>query len=318
MNQNKVKLLIVGATPESTGVGGVTMHVERLLQYLDKKGFAYELFEYKKASIFSVLKIFRHSEIIHLHICNPYYMFLLSLICKLLGKNYIMTLHGKYVEGVQRPWPLISFCIKNARIPIVLNHDSFEACQKINNKTVLIPAFIPPQKKERLESEIVEMVDAIHAKDHKVVVTYGGKVRNDVNGQEIYGIDFLVSYFKSKDKFELIISDPTGDYSRKYTERFANIHFIDHPHSLYELIKITDVFVRNTSKDGDSLSVKEALYLKKPVLCTDVVERPEGVLLFKYSDICSFDACMNESEREVNTIVESGEEKLLNLYRTMI
>lgn len=48
------------------------------------------------------------------------------------------------------------------------------------------------------------------------------------------------------------------------------------------------MIIRNTPTDGDSLSVKEALYLHKPILATDAVSRPKGVILFKYNDEESF------------------------------
>ena len=82
-------------------------------------------------------------------------------------------------------------------------------------------------------------------------------------------------------------------------------------------MKITDIFIRNTSKDGDSLSVKEALFLKKRVLCTDVVERPGGVQLFKYSDKKSFEACLKQNEPSNMPDVESGEVKIIELYNSL-
>ena len=72
--------------------------------------------------------------------------------------------------------------------------------------------------------------------------------------------------------------------------------FIDQPHSYFELLKNVDVFVRNTSTDGDALSVKEALYLNKPALCSDVVDRPAGTILFRYSDDASFTRALEEAK----------------------
>ena len=311
-------LLVIGTTPSEKSVGGVSIHVERMLQYLHKKRFPYHFFNYRSEPLLQVIPKIWNTSVVHLHICNPYYMFFLAFVCKLFGKKYIMTLHGKYVEGVQKPWQLIRFCVKMSLIPIVLNQESLDTCQKINKRTILIPAFIPPQKKESLELEIIQMVEKIHASGRLAVVTYGGKYVKDVNDQEVYGVDFLISFFKSNENYELVVSDPSGDYSRRYDDDITNIHFIDHPHSLFELIKRADLFVRNTSKDGDSLSVKEALYLRKPVLCTDVVARPKGVLLYKYSDMLSFKSCLSESKFKVCSDVESGEEKLLNMYQSLI
>lgn len=59
-----------------------------------------------------------------------------------------------------------------------------------------------------------------------------------------------------------------------------------------------DVFVRNTSTDGDSISVREALYLGLKALCTDVVDRPNGVILFKYNDEQSLKRALGNVKKE--------------------
>ena len=315
MNNN---LLIVGATPKSAGVGGVTVHVERLLQFLTKKGFQYELFDYKKESLFGIFGKVKCSNLIHLHICNPFYMFLLAVICRICRKKFVLTLHGKYTETEQKPWVLIKYAIKKATVPIVLNQLSYDACIGINPRTTLIPAFIPPQKEDVLEPDVKDIVEKIHSEGKKVAVTYGYDDFVDANGKEVYGVSFLLPLFNSNKDHSLIVSNPTGCYKRKYAEAYPNVYFIDHPLSLYELLKISDVFVRNTSKDGDSLSVKEALYLHKRVICTDVVERPEGVCLYKYSDKESFMSCMDSDIDYSNVEAESGEEKILDLYHQLI
>lgn len=315
--ETPTRLLIIGTTPSSAGVGGVTVHIERFLQHLDKEQYPYDMFDYKKEPFMKVFGKIKQSKAVHLHICNPYYMFILAVACVFYRKKFFLTLHGKYIQGVQKPWTLIKYAIKNSFVPIVLNKESLDACRRINPNTTIIPAFIPPQTDEKLESEITDLVKSLHAKGKLVAVTYGYDEVYDVNGNEIYGIDFLISFFNERNEYDLIISNPTGNYKKKYTACEENIHFIDYPHSLFELMKITDIFIRNTSKDGDSLSVKEALFLKKRVLCTDVVERPDGVQLFKYSDKKSFEACLKQNEPSNTPVVESGEFKIRELYRSL-
>jgi len=47
------------------------------------------------------------------------------------------------------------------------------------------------------------------------------------------------------------------------------------------ILNISDIFIRSTTYDGDSVSIREALYLGKQVIASDSVSRPEGCLLFK-------------------------------------
>ncbi len=59
----------------------------------------------------------------------------------------------------------------------------------------------------------------------------------------------------------------------------------DVPHPLtVRLIAASDVFLRTTLYDGDSISVREALQLGVPVVATDNGMRPAGVHLIPRSD----------------------------------
>jgi len=51
------------------------------------------------------------------------------------------------------------------------------------------------------------------------------------------------------------------------------------------LIARSDVFVRPTLQDGDSISVREAVALRVPVVASNVGTRPEGVTLFDAGDV---------------------------------
>jgi glycosyltransferase involved in cell wall biosynthesis len=62
----------------------------------------------------------------------------------------------------------------------------------------------------------------------------------------------------------------------------------DMPHALtLRAIQECDLLLRTTLYDGDSISVREALYLGTPVIATDNGMRPEGVVLIPPSDSAS-------------------------------
>lgn len=46
-----------------------------------------------------------------------------------------------------------------------------------------------------------------------------------------------------------------------------------------------DMFIRPTNTDGDALSIREALTLKKPAIASNVCKRPEGTVLFENRNI---------------------------------
>src|SRR5207253_295641 len=59
---------------------------------------------------------------------------------------------------------------------------------------------------------------------------------------------------------------------------------VDHEQCL-ALMARSDVFVRPTLMDGDSISVREALALGVPVVASNVGTRPEGTLLFQAGNV---------------------------------
>lgn len=310
-------ILIIGPDIKLWGVGGVTIHVRRLLDYLAKIEFKYVFIDYKSVGLLGLSREIIHHRLIHVHISNPVYQFIIVLICRLLKKSVLVTLHGDYGRFSEFKNRLVRKSMELASVPIVINEKSYNACKRLNSRTVLIPAFIPPQKEECLQPEVEGIIDRLHEEGRKVFSTNASNVAVDKFGNDIYGIDFLVRYFKDSTDKALLISDPSGNYQKRYLDLYSSsVIFINYPHSYFEVLKRSDYFVRNTSTDGDALSVKESLYLGKPTLCTDVVDRPKGVRLFRYCDITSFERCINTDDSG-GIIVENGAEKIVLVYEAM-
>lgn len=313
---NNRPLLIIGPDLKLHGIGGVTMHVQRLRDYLENQKYHFNFKDYKNNRLFDLLKEVLKVDVVHLHVSNPVYQFILVLCCKIIGKRVVMTLHGNYGRFSKYKNFLVRSSIRMADVPILINQKSYDVCRKYNKKSQLIPAFIPPQKKESLQKDIVTLVEDCHSKKQIVVSTNAYNISFDKNGNEIYGIDFLIRFFEKTNGYVLLLSDPSGNYKKKYSSKIENVYIINYPHSYYELLKLADIFVRNTSTDGDALSVKESLFLKKPTLCSDVVDRPGGVQLFKYNDAETFSKCLMEANAHESNI-ENGAKKLLDIYMNL-
>ena len=238
--------------------------------------------------------------------------------CKLFRKRTVITLHGNYGRFGWFKNLLVRICIRLSTVPIIINEKSFEICRRFNKDTLLIPAFIPPQKKEHLQPQIVDLLKQLGDEGKKIVSTNAFNVSYDKDGNDTYGIDFLVQYFNTNRSASIVISDPSGNYKKRYPNlQSKSVFFIDYPHPYFELLKHVDFFVRNTSTDGDALSVKEALYLGVPTLCTDVVDRPEGVRLFRYCDKESFEKAL-QTPVEGNRHIENGAEKIIEVYKELL
>jgi glycosyltransferase involved in cell wall biosynthesis len=92
--------------------------------------------------------------------------------------------------------------------------------------------------------------------------------------------------------------------------------------SFVRLIEMADMVVRPTNTDGDALTIKEALYLGKPVLASDVVKRPDGTNLFKNRDVADMaDKMAVMLERNKNNFHDSGDDSKIryyDLYRNLV
>ena len=59
-----------------------------------------------------------------------------------------------------------------------------------------------------------------------------------------------------------------------------------------------DLFLRLTGTDGNSVSVLEAQYYNCPVIASDVVPRPDGVVTYQYEN---FDDLLNTVVSTINS-----------------
>ena len=72
----------------------------------------------------------------------------------------------------------------------------------------------------------------------------------------------------------------------------------------FEILKLSDCLIRNTTTDGDSISIKEAIYLNKKVIATNCVDRPEGIKLI---DVNNYD----QIEKEILRCYSNQKKKIL-------
>lgn len=289
------KVLLIGTLPQTAGVGGVTIHIDRLLRSLKKEGYPIYLCDYKATSFITQVQTIMKYNIIHIHASNPLLRLFYVLVCAFFNKKSVLTIHGdigrfsflkNYFDRLA-----ITFC----SIPILINLNSFIKAKSWNKHSKLLSVFIPPIGEENLPDFIINWINYQHKKNKSVYATNASGLNYTVSGEEIYGILPLLKYFKNNKEFSLIISDPSGQYE-KYNDRQNNILFISNQHSFFEILKLSDGMIRATATDGDSISVKESLYLGKQTIATDRVIRPRGVILFKYGDLDSLDIALHRKK----------------------
>lgn len=313
------KILIIGKTPPP--IGGVTIHVNRLLEILKYKSIDFDFYDLKHFSIFSFIVETKKHDLIHLHASSPYLRLLFCFICKFLSKQSIITYHGdlgrfnifsNYVDFLS---------VKHCKYPIVLNDSSLNIALKYNKNSKLLSAYIPPIKNEKLNEYIIQTLSNFRKRFSFIISTNAFNYTIDKNGVEIYGISELIEFFYQFPKYGFVISDPSGNYKKRYPSVSDNILIINTPHPFYKVLDYADCFIRYTSTDGDSLSIHEALEQGIPVIATDVVSRPSNVYLIhrgdnkelkKAIDFISSNFQYNKNKKENNN------NELIDFYKQLL
>jgi len=281
INNKAKQLLILGKIPPP--IGGVTIHVKRLLKLIQGEGIVCDFFDLNKFKLFNFLRKMFNSEIAHCHSNNRLFLFLFSLTGIIFKTKTIITIHGN-VKSLNKFYNFFEMLsIRFCYIPIVLNDKSYSYALKQNKRSVIISSFLPPLKSDLYLSEnILLEIENLKNNYNHIFSTNASDYAFDKNGIEIYGILKLVDIFKELTHLGIVISDPTGEYFKRLKGKLTpNILIIPYPHSFSGILTHTDSFIRATTTDGDSISIKEALYFKKNVISSNCVNRPNGVITYE-------------------------------------
>lgn len=284
--QPATRLLLVGQIPPP--IGGVTIYIQRLQQSLDAHAIPYGFSHLRKDPKLKLIKdLWQHSHI-HLHVSNIYVVIAYLLAAKLLGKYSIFTLHanaGRYAAF--RSWAE-RWAFRLANQPIVINEASEKLTKHLHPKLKRISAFIPPAKPAPLPAEIQKSIQQAKKKYATLFCTNASVLDYDKNRRDIYGVFYLLALFKQFPEMGLVVSDPSAAYAAFWKQQGIalppNVILLSGLHDFVAVIQACQVFVRATSTDGDSLSVKEALFLEKTVMASNCVDRPPNCLLFDWED----------------------------------
>lgn len=288
---NSARILIIGSKPPP--IGGVTIHVNRLLYHLEVHGVSFMYLDLKDVTFGTLIKeIIQHSKI-HIHSSNVYVRFLITFLGFILFKKVDFTLHGdlgRYNSKFKNYLDI--FAIYLSSTPILLNSKSFEKAKRYNKNSVISSSFYSPNyEDELLKPQIRSSILNHKNKFQFQFCTNAYNLSFDKENQEIYGLFELIELFAIYTQYSLVISDPSGAYlseiQNRKIELTKNILLISCQHSFYKVIEMSDAMIRNTTTDGDSISVKEGLYLNKLVYCTSVVERPNQVIVYSKGEFLS-------------------------------
>lgn len=288
------KILLIGTIPSP--IGGISVHIDRFLHlYGENEETKIGVFDSKKRTlffandatkkIFEILSYFLKCDILHIHISNDSIKLLFVLLGKLFFKKVIYTHHNSIVKNKSIFRLMYWLC----DIVILVNDEKIDTSLIIDKKTAVIPAFLPPYKIEHLPKEVEDILTKFD-----FVISTNCYFYNLFEGKHVYGFDLIVDAFyllSVQNKIHntlLLLVDPSNT-TRDFVEELLHEKEFGSNKALYlsnkidfvSLIQKSNITIRATRTDGDSLSVRESLFYSVPVIASDVVVRPVGTVLFR-------------------------------------
>lgn len=307
---NKRKIAIIGPYPPP--YGGISVHIQRVLSYLDKANYSYDFYLENKAEdgtlahykfygfkkLVSFFKLLSEKYILIHHHSPDWKTRVILLIYGMLGKNVYLHIHGASLRDTVESGGVKSFLIRRfLRFVNVVadNKEIAQTAQKYSPKSVVvIDAFLPPLYKEDIYKEFVAKYGRVLENRNYIISMVGWFTYCE--GKDLYGFDLaLQALQKLKEginKDALLLVSINGVRSEKLHLKAKNyitknnlnnnaLFIYEELPEIWPIYIVSSVFIRPTCTDGSALSVKEAAWFETPVIASDCVPRPEGVILFK-------------------------------------
>lgn len=313
-------------------VGGVSVHIIRLnrilnsligefkIKLIDESPIANstkEVINLRRPSDFiKYIQSILCSDIIHIHSVHWAIRIYNIIFAIILKRKFIVTLHSFRVSGVKMILTLM--LLRKAKAVVVVSKEIETVLLKNNITCTVKEAFIPPSLEEEpiLPSYISDRI-AMESLNKTLVCANAFRL-TEFNNKELYGIDqcldvatsiknrnlrifiiFVVGTVRLQDKLyesamKRIIEQNLDD----------QIWIIPHQISFIRLIEKCDIILRPTLSDGDALTIREALYLKKRVIASDIVARPNGTILYKTGNPVDLLEKIIESESSNPNIID--------------
>jgi glycosyltransferase involved in cell wall biosynthesis len=302
MRELKPLLLIIG--PVCGAPGGVNIHIRRLAKLLENDfRFSYidesreidiNTYNVRSKQFFPFLKLLKASDIVNIHSAIGVLRLLYTLLAKLFLKKVVLVIHAWNPNKSLLTTVFTKLSIKLADKTILVNKSMSRYLNVAD--FIELPAFIPPD-----ESEFKALPNALLKKieDQSGKLIIANAFRVDIlNGKDVYGIDSCIELARRlkadslKAKIYFVISNIT--YNVDVLDRYLNsiiaeelgdfIEIIPKSLSFISFMTYADIVLRPTSTDGDALTIREALYLKKDIIASDVVTRPYGTTLYQFAN----------------------------------
>jgi glycogen(starch) synthase len=317
-----MKVLLVGPHPPPHG--GVSVHVAALRRQLAEAGAEVRVLDLDpraprsadrltiRGGLDLVRTVWAHARdgyVVHLHTnghnVKSWLIVLAVGVAARPAPRALVTLHSgmlpAFLADTPWPWRLVArIGLRFFASIVCVNGEIERALRKLgaNPSSLQVrPAFIAPRLPE---GGLPQDLDSWIAGRSPVLSTA-------LFYRPEYGADILVDALaRLRRQYEQVGCVVMGSGDRQEMERLVSHHGLQESVRLVgdlshdECLKVmarSDVFVRPTRADGDSISVREALSLGVPTVASRVGTRPEGAYLFPVGDVDALVAAVHQALR---------------------
>jgi glycosyltransferase involved in cell wall biosynthesis len=348
-------------------LGGVSTHLDRLVPLLERAGLTVGVLNHF-ASIdrpfvlgtlrrnplrYLLLPRRFRARIVHYHHTRLPHLFAVALGRRGQSAHYVVTLHGrgilKYLPAdTSRPRLLArstQWALGRFDLLIAVNGEVGARLREHlrGKRIVVVPAFVEPEQTNDDTAAYDQALEKFLGSGTTLVAAAYG-VQFLEGGRELYGLDLAVDVFvelaaeRSDLRLVLFIArPPKRSAARRHLAKLeetvlgaglADRFSIVFGQPLVPALRANTVFLRPSRADGDALSVREARQAGVPVVASDVVERPEGIVVFPTGDRNAFAAAVRAALKRVSPrtnpavdgkggaeAVDSFSDRLIQLYR---
>ena len=316
---SKYPIILIGPYPPL--IGGVSTHLFRALPLLIKDGHKASVISVKRtdskdpsvsyipALLLPFYLFVQPKSIVHFHVDSLSHL-LLSAMLKLRHKTFLTVHNNRYptkMLGSSIQVRIKWFLLNKFKKIICVNPDTklFLEEKLTNVHNQVIPAFLPPTK---IDKSSVSFIKDYCSKFDYVLSGYAYRF-SFFEGEDLYGTDLMIDLIDRLTKKEinavlvLLISMEETPYFGKITQKINNLNLeqnillidINKGVDAVALWQMSDIYLRPTNTDGNSISILEALSVGSSVVASDCVERPESCILFRNRDIEDFETVVTTS-----------------------
>jgi glycosyltransferase involved in cell wall biosynthesis len=326
-------VLVLGPVPPP--LGGIAVHVSRLVPHLQKAGLEVGVLNHFRSTdadfVLDALNrnpinYFRmprriHARVVHYHHSHWGMLLAVALGRRRTGSRYVLTLHGNDVPRLlESRVPMLGratrWALNRFDAIIVVNPDIRSAIQEhvAPDRIEVLPAFLEAPTEELLYDASVENFLA----SGRTLLVPAFRVQFLSDGRDLYGLDLAVDAFAALAgqrpdlRLALFIAErPSGRQATRYlralVRRLEEGGLRDRAMIVFGLplmaaFRYDVILVRPTRAEGDALSVREALQACVPVVASDVVGRPGGTSTFGSDDT-------TDLRRTLTEILDSTQEE---------